>query len=54
MKALDELVHPDAGLASVFLGHCKRFDMGIERKRPSNTPVGGWLSVMNSGHERGC
>jgi hypothetical protein len=24
------LVHPDAGLASVFLGHCKRFDMGIE------------------------
>ena len=23
-------------------------------KRPSNTPVGGWLSVMNSGHERGC
>ena len=29
-KTLDELVHPDAGLASVFLGHCKRFDMGIE------------------------
>src|SRR2546430_2115568 len=21
-KTLDELVHPDAGLASVFLGHC--------------------------------
>ena len=30
LKALDELVHPDAGLAAVFLGHCKRFDMGIE------------------------
>jgi hypothetical protein len=28
--------------------------LGIDRKRPSNTPVGGWLSVMNSGHERGC
>jgi len=26
-KALDELVHPDAGLASIFLGHCKRFDI---------------------------
>jgi hypothetical protein len=30
LKALDELVHPDAGLASVFLGHGKRFDMRIE------------------------
>jgi hypothetical protein len=30
LKALDDLVHSDAGLASIFLGHCKRFDMGIE------------------------
>jgi NAD(P)-dependent dehydrogenase (short-subunit alcohol dehydrogenase family) len=30
LKALDELVHSDASPASVFLGHCKRFDMGIE------------------------
>src|SRR5260221_12031456 len=30
LKALDMLVHPDAGLASVFLGHCERFDMVIE------------------------
>jgi|GEM_PF-1043921 hypothetical protein len=30
LKALDELVHPDADLASVFLGYRKRFDMGIE------------------------
>jgi hypothetical protein len=30
LKALDELVHPDAGLASIFLGHRKRFDIRIE------------------------
>jgi hypothetical protein len=30
LKALDELVHPDEGLASVFLGHCERFAKGIE------------------------
>jgi hypothetical protein len=39
LKALDELVHPDACLASVFLGHCKRFDMGIELT-PLSSPVG--------------
>jgi len=26
----------------------------FESKRPSNTPVGGIVFVMNSGHERGC
>jgi hypothetical protein len=26
----------------------------VNRKRPSNTPVGGIVFVMNSGHERGC
>src|SRR5258708_23676071 len=39
LKALDELVHPDAGLAAVFLGHCKRFDMGIEFT-PLSSPIG--------------
>ena len=39
LKALDELVHPDAGLASVFLGHCERFDMGIELT-PLSSPIG--------------
>jgi hypothetical protein len=32
LKAFDELVHPDADLASIFLGHRKRFDYG------SNSP----------------
>src|SRR5271154_7461162 len=39
LKALDELVHPDAGLAPVFLGHCERFDMGIELT-PLSSPIG--------------
>jgi hypothetical protein len=39
LKALDELVHPDACFASVFLGHCKRLDMGIEFT-PLSSPVG--------------
>ena len=30
LKALDELVNPDAGLSSIFLGYYKRFDIGIE------------------------
>jgi len=42
-KALDELVHPDAGLASLFLGHCKRFDIRIELI-PLSSPVGGICS----------
>ena len=28
LKALDDLVDPDASLAFVFIGHCKGFDMG--------------------------
>src|SRR5580692_12317260 len=39
LKALDELVHPDAGLASVFLGHSERFDEGIELT-PLSSPIG--------------
>jgi hypothetical protein len=39
LKALDELVHSDTGLASVFLGHCERFDMGIELT-PLSSPIG--------------
>jgi len=39
LKALDELVHPDAGLASIFLGNRKRFDIRIERT-PLSSPVG--------------
>ena len=39
LKALDELVHPDACPAFVILGHCKRFDMGIELA-PLSSPVG--------------
>src|ERR1035441_1255081 len=39
LKALDELVHPDADLVSIFLGHCKRFDIRIELT-PLSSPVG--------------
>src|SRR5258708_33857014 len=39
LKALDELVHPDAVLASVFLGHCERFDMVIDLP-PLSSPIG--------------
>src|SRR5215471_14811352 len=39
LRALDELVRSDAGLASVFLGHCERFDMGIELT-PLPSPIG--------------
>src|SRR5262245_5879718 len=39
LKALYELVHPDTGLAPVFLGHCKRFNMGIELT-PLSLPIG--------------
>src|ERR1700679_623222 len=39
LKALDELVHPDARLGSIFLGHCERFDMGIELT-PLSSPIG--------------
>ncbi len=39
LKALNNLVHPDAGLASVFLGYCERFDMGIELT-PLPGPIG--------------
>src|SRR5258708_9684012 len=56
LKALDELVHPDPCLASVFLGHCKRFDMGIELT-PLSSPVGADLFLdrkstrLNSSHQ---
>lgn len=40
-KALDELVHSDAGLASAFLSHCERFDMGIELT-PLPSPIGAY------------
>src|SRR5579863_1585099 len=39
LKILDELVHPDADLASVSLGDCQRFDMGIELA-PLSSPIG--------------
>jgi len=45
-KALDELVHPDAGLASIFLGHCKRFDIRIELI-PLSSPVGADLFLSD-------
>ena len=38
-KTLDELVHPDAGLASVFPGDCERFDVGI-KLIPLSSPIG--------------
>src|SRR6266404_5502 len=47
LKALDELVHPDACLASVFLGHCKRFDTGIELT-PLSSPVGADLFLSDN------
>jgi hypothetical protein len=39
LKTLDELVHPDADLASVCLDDCQRFDMGIEFA-PLSGPIG--------------
>jgi hypothetical protein len=39
LKALDELVHPDADLAPIFLCHRKRFDMRIELTSLSS-PIG--------------
>ena len=38
-KALDELVDPNAELASVFLGDCQWFDMGVELS-PLAGPIG--------------
>ena len=46
LKALDELVHPDTGLASIFLGYRKRFDMGIELT-PLSSPVGADLVLSD-------
>jgi hypothetical protein len=39
LKALDELAHPDADLASVFLGDGERFEVGIELS-PLPGPIG--------------
>jgi hypothetical protein len=39
LKALDELVNPDADLASVFLGNGERFDVGIKLS-PLPGPIG--------------
>src|SRR6202171_6740464 len=46
LKALDELVHPDAGLASILLGHRKRFDIRIELT-PLSSPVGAGLFLSD-------
>lgn len=46
LKRLDELMHPDSSLVSVFLGHCKRFDIGIELT-PLSSPVGADLVLAN-------
>src|ERR1700733_11338565 len=47
LKALDELAHPDACLASAFLSDCERFDMGIELT-PLSGPVGADLFFSNN------
>jgi hypothetical protein len=39
LKVLDALMHPDANLASAFLGDFQRFDMAIELA-PLSSPVG--------------
>jgi hypothetical protein len=46
LKALDELVHPEADLASIFLGHRKRFDIRIELT-PLSSPVGADLFLSD-------
>jgi hypothetical protein len=46
LKRLDELMHPDSYLVSVFHGHCNRFDMGIELT-PLSSPVGADLFFAN-------
>src|SRR5580698_2162497 len=38
-KTLDDLVYSDSDPAAVFLGDCKRFDMGIELT-PLSSPIG--------------
>src|ERR1700677_697863 len=47
LKTLDELVHPDADLVSAFVGHCERFDMGIELA-PLSSPIGADLFLSNN------
>jgi hypothetical protein len=47
LKALDELVRSDADLASLSLGHCQRFDMGIELA-PLSSPVGADLFLSDN------
>jgi len=39
LEVPDQLAHPDADLASVFLGDCQRFDMAIELT-PLSSPIG--------------
>src|ERR1700722_6961548 len=46
LKALDELVHPDADLASIFLAHRKRFDIRVELT-PLSNPVGANLFLSD-------
>src|ERR1700758_5251701 len=46
LKALDELVHPDADPACIFLGHRKRFNIRIELT-PLSSPVGADLFLSD-------
>jgi hypothetical protein len=47
LKTFDELVDPDADLASVSLGDCQWFDMGIELA-PLSSPIGADLFLSDS------